>query len=392
MPAAESNSVAGSLIATGAGSRDYAAVWRAGAYLLVFISGAAAMFAFRGAGGIQPPADSTRAVREDIAPIVQAPIVQASATAEHPVLAPVEKVSFESSAEQKPAHVSPPAAVNSPSKLQVPGLLEPAPGRFAKLPLATFQAVAFVDVQPGERVKKGWQVFSHWESPDRLQAAKTELAKTKKLLEVAKLQAAAAEKTVARLRKLTGAITSQEMQDAETAAEIRKQEFEGLQLAVSESESRFAALEFEFKQAFVTSPIDGIVAAVDVAVGERRQAGGPFRGVTILDPSVLHCRCLLDQEQVGRLQQLTAPSSTSPSTQVSAEQDSTTDAAETAPTIHAVVESEGRQWPATVTFIGLLTDASSGLTPVILEVPNPDAVLRSGTRVNVVLAPSGEQP
>ncbi|MFN0018085.1 MAG: efflux RND transporter periplasmic adaptor subunit [Pirellulaceae bacterium] len=375
MPAAESNSVVGSVL------RDNAALWRAGAYLLVFISGAAAMFALRG-------------VRESSAPIVQSPIIHVPVAVDAPVRAPVEKVSFESSAEQRSAYVPSPVAASTPSKLQVPGLLEPAPGRFAKLPLATFQAVAFVDVQPGDSVKKGWQVFSHWESPDRLQAAKTELAKTRKLLEVAKLQAAAAEKTAARLRRLAGSIAAQEMQDAETAADIRRQEFEGLQLAVSESESRFAAMEFEFKQAFVTSPIDGIVAAVDVAVGERRQAGGPFRGVTILDPSVLHCRCLLDQEQVRRLQQLAAPGCSPSSTQVAVDQDRTAEPEneDAAAGVHAIIESEGRQWPATVTCIGLLTDASSGLTPVILEVPNPDVVLRSGTRVNVVLATSSEQP
>jgi multidrug efflux pump subunit AcrA (membrane-fusion protein) len=358
----------------------------------VFISGAAAMFAFRSTGEIQPPKDQARAVHKDAAPIVQAPVA-----AELPVLTPVKKASFESAVEQKAAPSPSPTTANSSSQLRITGLLEPAPGGFAKLPLATFQAVAFVDVQPGDRVKKGWQVFSHWESPDRLQAAKTELAKTRKLLAVSKLQAAAAEKTAGRLRRLAGSITAQEMQDAETAAEIRRQEFEGLELAVSESESRLAALEFEFKQAFVTSPIDGLVAAVDVAVGERRQAGGPFRGVTILDPSVLHCRCLLNQEQVCRLHQLAGLGSMTPTAQVDSTLDTSgpddsADPAETAAIVPAIVESEGRQWPAKVIFIGLLTDASSGLTPIILEVPNPAAALRCGTRVNVVLTPPGAQP
>jgi multidrug efflux pump subunit AcrA (membrane-fusion protein) len=49
----------------------------------------------------------------------------------------------------------------------------------------------------------------------------------------------------------------------------------------------------------------------------------------------------------------------------------------------AVVESDQRQWPATVTSIGSLADASTGLLPVLLEVQNSDESLRCGIRVSV---------
>lgn len=336
------------------------------AYLVVFASGAATMFAFRGAvvATSTPAAVSQDKLTERLKPVLVTP-----ASEDQP--RPLQPEPAEPKPEIQRAQ---PAEI--PDSWSISGTLEPAPGRYARLPLATSQAVAFVDVKAGDRVQKGWQVFSHWESPERLQVAKLELAKAKKLLDVARSQAAAAEKTAARLRPLAGKVSAQELQDAETSADIRRQEVEALDLAAQESESRFAALEFEFNQAFVTSPIDGVVAAVDVALGERRQAGGPFRGVTILDPSILHCRCYLDEKQLSFIKQCT-PEENRPTT-----------------VLPAVIECEGRRFAASVASIGIIADAASGLTPITFEVQNADLVLRSGAKVSVAItAPVvGDEP
>jgi multidrug efflux pump subunit AcrA (membrane-fusion protein) len=244
--------------------------------------------------------------------------------------------------------------------LRVMGLTEPAPGRFAKLPLATSQAIAFVDVKPGDKVKKGIQVFSHWESPDRLQAAKNELAKAKKLVDIAKSRATAAEKTAARIRGLKATVTAQELEDAETAALIRLQEADAAELALAETESRFAAMQFEFQQAFVTSPIEGTVASVDVVIGERRQLSGSFRGVTVLDSRVLACRCFLTPSQIARL----------PWSKGDKE----------AP---VAIESEGVKFTGKITSVGVMVDPATGQVPVVLEIPNPDEALRAGQHVSV---------
>jgi biotin carboxyl carrier protein len=90
-----------------------------------------------------------------------------------PVVRPVKPDQTKQAAQVPAAAVAQPASPPvDPNVLHVQGITEPAPGRFAKLPLATSQPVAFVDVKPGDRVKKGWQVFSHWESPERLQVVK----------------------------------------------------------------------------------------------------------------------------------------------------------------------------------------------------------------------------
>lgn len=399
MPSAESSSMAAASAASGEGSREYRRVipisgeprrvdWRPGllraaAYLLVFVSGAATMFVFRGAVAPSPITPETvHDIRVEPAAVVHVPLVREEPPRPLAALA----------TEPKP-EIGQGATAALPDTWHVSGTLEPAPGRYARLPLATSQAVAFVDVKTGDRVQKGWQVFSHWESPERLQAAKLDLARSKKVLDVARSQAAAAEKTAARLRKLAGKISVQELQDAETAAEIRGQEVEALELAALESESRFGALEFEFNQAFVTSPIDGIVVAVDVALGERRQAGGPFRGVTILDPSVLHCRCQLDERQLAFVKRFPPAENSRAPAEGNGESAAESGVAR-ATGLRAVVECEGRRFDAQVASIGIVADAVGGLIPVTFEVQNPDLLLRSGTRVSVVLsAPSlGDEP
>lgn len=326
------------------------------ALLCAFLSGGAAMFAYQRLTG---PEVVHANLRPDAA-LAATPASSPSITVARPVETAIASgVDGPSNRGDEPRAANPPGPAAEASKpLVVAGITEPAPGRFARLPLATSQAVAFVDVKPGDRIKKGWQVFSHWESPDRLQAARIEADKTKRALEIAKARAAGAEQTLERLTKLRGTTSAQEVQDAKMAVDVRRQELQSAELAVSEAESRFAAMDFEFKQAFVTSPIDGVVASVDVVLGERRQIGGAFRGVTVLDARVLQCRCMLTHEQASLLTQ--------------------------APGVRqAIVESDRQEWPATVTSIGSLADASSGLIPVLLEVQNPDESLRCGIRVSV---------
>jgi multidrug efflux pump subunit AcrA (membrane-fusion protein) len=320
---------------------------RCAAFGLTFVAGAAAMLA--GRSWFAPATIEPRPVVSDhkvaLQPSDPAPpkLLEPAPMTEKPI-APSTKV------EAAPAD----------HHLRLTGITEPAPDRFAKLPLATSQAVAFVDVRPGDRIKKGHQVFSHWESPERLQAVKTEMEKTRKLLEVAQARHSAAEKTLARVEKLGNSASRQEREDAQTAVAVRQKECEAAELAASQAESHFNAMEFEFKQAFVTSPIDGIVAAVDVLPGERRVAGGAFRGVTILDPRVLHCRCFLTTSQLAQLK--SSASGAEPRA--------------------ATVELEGQTWPATVLWTGIQADAH-GRLPVVLEIKNTDETLPAGVQVQV---------
>ncbi len=336
--------------------------WRVLAYVLAFASGAGAMYAARAV------MDRGVVSAEHAAPSDR-PLGTSRLTPLEPIAPDMEPAAprphDKSKANTSTPLVVPPAA---PVKrdFRVAGITEPAPDRYARIPLATSQAVAFIDVKVGDEVKKGWQVFSHWESPDRLQAVKIDVQKTKKLLELAETRLKSAEQTLARVAKLQDTAAAQEREDAETAASIRRQELEAARLAVAESERRFAATEFEFKQAFVTSPIDGIVAAIDLTPGERRQVGNAFRGVTVLDSRVLHCRTLMTGEQIETVKRWTTADST-------------------ATTAGPHVEYAGKRLPVKVVSIGLIADPATGLVPVTFELPNPDESLRVGVRLDVVI-------
>ena len=353
------------------------------AYSLAFCAGAAAMFAYDHRPATPSPPASEVAMH--ISPVVADYSMPEPPADPIPVAEPesTEQVVTDVSHETPVARASPltdagPIAipVDQPTnELCVTGTTEPAPGRFAKLPLATSQAIAFVDVKPGDRVKKGWQVFSHWESPDRLQAVKTELERTRKLGEVAKARSVAATQNVERLKKLQGSVTAQEFQDAQTNAAVRQSEYEAAQLAIAQAESHFTAMEFEFTQAFVTSPIDGIVVSVDVVPGERRQLNGPFRGVTVLDTTMLYCRCLLNQEQLATFQRLGRVES--------ATDNPLAKNASEKPPIQVAVEIDGQEFAAKIVWVGVQADAASGNIPVLLEVNNPAEALRSGVQTNV---------
>ena len=359
---------------------SHSACYRAGAYFLFFVSGAAAMYVFQVVVSGASHPWSSQAESQNLSPTV---LSATNALAEQPADATDSGATFipatEPPASEPPAETIVDSAPPETAELAVSGVTEPAPGKYAKLPLATSQAVAFVDVKVGDRVKKGWQCFSHWESPERLQAMKGDLEKTRKLLDVAKTRSTAAAQTVERLKKLKGTLSAQELQDADTNDSIRRGELEAAQAAVNQSESQFAAMEFEFNQAFVTSPIEGIVVSVDVIPGERRQLSGAFRGVTVMDPRVLHCRCLLNQEQLAKLQHLVQDSSAA-----TADTGSFDDRLKKS--IQADVEFDGRKFAASIAWIGLQADANE-LIPLTLEVQNPAEQLRSGLRVNAVLKP-----
>lgn len=279
----------------------------------------------------------------------------------------------------KPAPVV--SAPEASDGLRVMGITEPASGRFVKLPLATSQPVAFVDVKLGDRIKKGWQVFSHWESPERLRAAKSELARTKKMLEVARERSAAAAKSFERIRRLDGnVISAEQLQSAESTARIRRRELEAAELTVAESESQFAALEFEFNQAFVTSPIDGVVTCVDVVPGERRQLGNTFRGVTVLDSRVLTCRCLMNGQQIQMLRGMIGSDKTEPTANETAGQP-------VHRRVRVVIGANGKEWNGALNWIGIQAEVNR-LIPVVVEFQNPAQEVACGIEVNVVFSRS----
>lgn len=364
MPNATTSAPKGTPLANPAPHGGFSA-GRVVALALAFVSGGAAMSVLHLSTQLATPRPSS-VDQEAVAasrtlpptgPTLPAAVAEApAAPAESPIVLP-------------PVANAPMAVASAPERVTtVQGVLEAAPGALVKLPLATSQPVAFIDVQPGDKIEKGWQVFSHWESPERLHAMKNEWERAKKQLDLAKIRSTAADQTLARLQKLGATVPSQELQDAEATALLRRGEIEAAELGVSETHNRFVAMEAEFKQAFVTSPIEGIVASVDVVPGERRQVGGTFRGVTVIDPHKLVCRSAVTTKMARQLREDLLAQRTS-----------------------ATILCDGSEYPATLATVGVLADSATGLVPVWLDVPNEDQKLFCGGRVEVRFRQESEQ-
>lgn len=358
-------------------------VLRGLSWTLMFVAGAAATLTWQ-AVYRQEPADNPQAGRPAAAQLkTDAEDAETAGRAE--LVNPPEKLPAVVAGPLAPvstAAVLPPSSGSEPTPLRSPqaetllvrGRTEPAPGRLARLPLATGQPVAFVDVRVGDRVEKGWQVFSHWESPERLQMVKTEVERAQKNSEAARMRYDAAAENARRFESLGAAVPTVRRDAAGTAAKLRKLELEAAELTWREAEQRFTATDFEFSQAFVTSPIAGIVTQVNVVPGDRRQAGAGFRGVEVLDASVLICRCLLSVEELAVLNSWAQPMASQASQP-------------SPPRWEVEVMGQRQRWPAQVTSVGIQAEANSGLIPVLLEVANPDLKLLCNVDVDVEFRP-----
>lgn len=268
---------------------------------------------------------------------------------------------------KRPNLLLPPENQESPDHFTLAGITKAAPGRLAKISLATSQAVAFVDVKLGDRVKKGWQVFSHWESPEGLEATKKDIDRAQTILAASTARAEGASAHLARVQQAwqSRAVSAQELEEAETLARVRAAEVSAAHALLETAKLRFAEADFHFQQAFVTSPIDGAVVEVSVTPGERRQIGGPFRGVVVLDQRVLSVRCSVDPRKLQILRHMSGGDVTA---------------------LHATVNVGGKTYSATMKAVGLRADERTQLLPLILEVQNPTEELPCDIPVNVTFS------
>lgn len=250
------------------------------------------------------------------------------------------------------------AAIDDIEGFSISAVTENAPGYLAKLPLATAEPVAFIDVQPGDRVEKGWQVFSHWESPERLQVIKVRLDRAKQLQAIAADQLEVAKRNAQRAHRLRKQLSGTEVDEIINTLRVRKKELAAATLRVSEAENRFEAENYEFKQSFVTSPIAGYVESVDIALGERRQVGGPFRGVTIVNVDKVYARGWLTFSDVDLF-------------------------ANTLKQNQCAALSDGVRFKASVVMVGRIADSTTNQLPIVVEIENPEQKLRIGQVVKL---------
>jgi HlyD family secretion protein len=289
-------------------------------------------------------------------------------------------------------------ATGEGSGLLVAGKTQPAPGKAAKIAPTVLHPVEQVLVTVGDRVKKDQPLVKIDEdepaadmrarkaavveleaSLARLKAEprQHDIDEAAAALETYRVAAKANEQLFERLQPAweKGAISEQRYHDARAdrdrtqadarAAEARlkrlqkrpyEQEVAELTARVVGAKEALRSAEAELEHYTVTSPIDGIVASLDVVPGTVSRPGTTVWG-EILDLSVIDVRCDVTPDQADQITQ---------------GQD-------------AEVTREGKSdvLKGQVVNVGIAADRQTGKIPVLVRVKNPETRLRCYIDVKV---------
>jgi RND family efflux transporter MFP subunit len=240
-----------------------------------------------------------------------------------------------------------PARAGEPTSFELEGKTQCVPGRKAIIAPVPLHPVTDVLVVPGDRVKKE-QVLVKLDA-DEPQA---DVRFKKAQLEAAGIAREEAARTFAVTERSRETLPERRWHEARAA--LRKAEADE-----RASKAALDSAEAELEHYTLTSPIDGVVAWLDVHVGMVSRPGTTVWG-EILDLREIDVRCDLTPEQIDRvaLGQV------------------------------ADVRARWRKEPygtGKVVFIGISADRTSGLVPIVVRLANPQEALRCNVPVQVSL-------
>ncbi len=230
-------------------------------------------------------------------------------------------------------------------QIEVVGRTQCAPGRRASIAPVPLHPVVEVKVVPGERVTKG-QLLVKMDDDE----ARADVRLKRALLESAQYSANEARRFLAKAISKSEVLPEQRLHEAELALRKSEADQRAAQAALDSSEA-------ELEHFSVVAVIDGVVSRLDVYPGLVSRPGTAIWG-EIVDLRELDVRCELTPEQA--------------------------DEVNLGREVAVRATSGERPLPgARVVFIGPVADASSGLVPVLIRLPNSAERLRCGVPVSV---------
>ncbi len=240
----------------------------------------------------------------------------------------------------------PKSAPDSANPLDFAGKTQPAPGKSALICPVPLHPVEEVLVKAGDHVKRE-QVLIKLDADE----PKADVRAKEANLESSRVSLKQARELMDRLRSLKeqGAIADQRWREAKS----------GMEKAQADERAAVAAVESskaELEHYTITAPIDGIIASLDVVIGQVSRPGTTIWG-QILDLTEIDVRCDLPPALVDRLAIGQAAEVTLPGTDV---------------------KIVGK-----VVVIGIAADAQSGKVPVLVRLENKAGKLRCYVDVKV---------
>lgn len=263
-------------------------------------------------------------------------------------------------------------ATNAPMKTEIIGQLDSPQNVEVRARVEAFvDQILFTE---GTEVHKGDRLFLLDEKPfkERLASAKGSLAEAKAAL-------AKNEKDVARLTPLAQkrAVPQQDLDNALAAVDVAK-------ASVDSAEARVEAAQIDLGYCDVRAPIDGLIGAKQVSIGELVGKGQPTLLATIsqLDPIWFYCA-------ISEVEYLHAQNELSRSGKK----------LDQIPVHLVLADGTRHPHPGKIVFMDRAVDPKTGTLRVRAQFPNPEKRLRPGmfgrlevdlgVRQNSILVPEG---
>jgi HlyD family secretion protein len=255
------------------------------------------------------------------------------------------------------ADVAPRTSFNHPSSRTLPGFAEPSAQAVLAADRTAMVTAIHADegsvVQPGALLAQ----LDHRVQTLRVKVAEHN-AQATHAISLAKLNLATAQRELERVKKMGGAASLREIDDAEDALQAAE-----LELEEAEFDRRQAELDAELQRTLleeysIRAPFAGQVLEFEKQVGEVAEEGGPIVTLVQLDPLEVRIDCPLSQAMQMSVGERALVSPIDPSLE---------------PRV------------GTVIFISPSADAGSQTVRVHIDVPNTDRTWPGGLRVNVAL-------
>ncbi|HBX23495.1 MAG TPA: efflux RND transporter periplasmic adaptor subunit [Desulfotomaculum sp.] len=219
-----------------------------------------------------------------------------------------------------------------------------------------------LNVKVGDKVAKGQTLVTleHTSMAASVQQAEQGVVQAQAALEIAGITYKQVAANYERGKQLfeSGAIPAAGPSGFESAYEIpykqAKIDYEQIKPAmVANAKAALAMVREQYNNAFIKSPISGVVTAVNVHPGELASAGSPTPVVSVVNLGKVVVKATVTEEQINKLQQ-----------------------GQKVPVLVGAVSTE----PLTgvITTIALAADANSKAYPIKVQLDNPEQLLKPG--------------
>jgi RND family efflux transporter MFP subunit len=218
----------------------------------------------------------------------------------------------------------------------------------------------------GDMVKKGTPliVLDSQDMNDQLKTAQAQLAAVQATLPKAEANVQISQRNYNNAKALyeAGAVSANDLSDAETGLKVAQADLAALQANISAAQSGIDRLQHNMANLVIKAPMDGVVEDKNVAIGQYAGPGAPL--AMIKDTSTIQAVIKIAQEDAIKIQ-----------------------AGQKA---QVRVSGDTQVYEGTVSYVSTAASMASRTFTAKVEVPNPDNRLKPGSYAKVDLVSGTE--